>query len=153
MKDDHIYALRLKKEQIERLDWLKERLDNGCSRISWASIINYAVEELYARECEKALREWCAGVIDTSSSYHWRWSICCCQQSPLSCRAPTMRRGKGNTLPRFIQKIYFHFPFFNFYRNSHCPSAFHCPSISNMISSWCTSSLSIIIIRCVYVMK
>ena len=50
MKDDHIYALRLKKEQIERLDWLKERLDNGCSRISWASIINYAVEELYARE-------------------------------------------------------------------------------------------------------
>ena len=57
MKDDHIYALRLKKEQIERLDWLKERLDTGCSRISWASIINYAVEELYARECEKALRE------------------------------------------------------------------------------------------------
>ena len=57
MKDDHIYALRLKKEQIERLDWLKERFDNGCSRISWASIINYAIEELYARECEKALRE------------------------------------------------------------------------------------------------
>ena len=57
MKDDHIYALRLKKEQIERLDWLKQRFDNGCSRISWASIINYAVEELYARECEKTLRE------------------------------------------------------------------------------------------------
>lgn len=57
MEKDRIYALRLKGEQVERLNWLKDRFGNECNQPSWASIINFAVEDLYARECDKKMNE------------------------------------------------------------------------------------------------